>query len=289
MQRFIIGLAKKMLLANAFAGAADLVFSHPPAAWPAGVLWLGIIAYALQLYFDFSGYSDMAIGIGRMLGFRFPENFNYPYISQSIREMWQRWHITLSSWFKDYLYISMGGSRVSPGRVYLNLLIVFIVTGLWHGAAWNFVLWGLANGFFIVIEKLGFSRILDHLPKALRHLYTMLAWLVTLVIFRSPEIPWAGSYLMHMFSFQRGDPALYSYFSFFHLTAEMLFLFITGILFCMPVYKILENRFSQFYRINKTSKVLMNSLSILVYVALFLVSVAFIAADTYNPFIYFRF
>ncbi|MFP4472057.1 MAG: MBOAT family O-acyltransferase [Bacteroidales bacterium] len=289
LQRFIIGLAKKMLIANAFAQVADMVFSHPPAEWPTLVLWMGIIAYALQLYYDFSGYSDMAIGIGRMLGFRFPENFNYPYISQSIREMWQRWHITLSTWFRDYLYISLGGSRVPVARVYLNLVIVFVVTGLWHGAAWNFVLWGLANGVFIVIEKLGFSHILERLPKPARHFYTMFAWIVTLVIFRSPGVSWSGSYLVQMFSFAPGNQSLYSYFSFFHFQPEMILLMALGILFCMPVYGVLECRFNDLRNRSIALLYSVNALQLIFYAALFLASVAYLAADTYNPFIYFRF
>lgn len=289
LQRFIIGLAKKMLIANAFARVADMVFLHQPSEWTAPVLWLGILAYALQLYYDFSGYSDMAIGIGRMLGFRFPENFNYPYISQSIREMWQRWHMTLSMWFKDYLYISLGGSRVPVARVYLNLIIVFVVTGLWHGAAWNFVMWGLANGLFIVVERLGFGRVLMHLPKAIRHGYTMLAWLITLVIFRSPEIPWAGNYMVHMFSVAPGNHALLSYFRFLHLEPEMFLVAVTGVLFCMPLYKYFEEWFNRLRDNSQLAMITVNIFAILFYAALFITSVSYIAADTYNPFIYFRF
>jgi len=289
LKRFIIGLAKKMLVANAFARVADLIFTHQPSEWSAGVLWFGIIAYALQLYYDFSGYSDMAIGIGRMLGFKFPENFNYPYISQSIREMWQRWHITLSLWFRDYLYISLGGSRVSLSRMYINLVIVFVVTGLWHGAAWNFLFWGLANGVFIVIEKLGFSSVLKRLPKPVRHFYTMTAWLLTLVLFRSPDLHFAGDYLAGMFSAAGGSPERFVYLSILHFNTEILIMLVIGIVFSMPLYPRLEILFKTLQHKNAITFTLVNIFTILFYTALFIVSASYLASDTYNPFIYFRF
>jgi alginate O-acetyltransferase complex protein AlgI len=231
----------------------------------------------------------MAIGIGRMLGFKFPENFNYPYISQSIREMWQRWHITLSMWFRDYLYISLGGSRVSVPRVYFNLVFVFVITGLWHGAAWNFVLWGLANGVFILVERLGFSAVLRRLPKIVRHIYTMLAWLITLVIFRSPDISWGGNYLLGMFSPASGNQAMFSYFSFFHFQPETLLLTIAGILFCMPVYALMEDKLNKFRNTGLVPMIAVSVFHVLFYAVLLLTSVSYLAADTYNPFIYFRF
>lgn len=289
LQRFIIGFGKKMLIANSFALVADQIFSYQPGEWPAVALWIGIIAYALQLYYDFSGYSDMAIGIGRMLGFKFPENFIYPYISQSIREMWQRWHVTLSTWFKDYLYISLGGSRVPLPRVYLNLLIVFVVTGLWHGAAWPFVFWGLANGFFIVIERLGFGKILKRSPKVWRHIYTLLAWIITLVIFRSPDLCFAGEYFTGMFSAAAGNPERFAYLSVLHFNRELLFMVFAGILFSMPVYPRIEAWLSTLRDKNAFTLTAVNVFAILFYAALFIVAISYLASDTYNPFIYFRF
>ena len=153
VRRFIIGLAKKVLVANVVAGPADRIFAMPVAELSAGHAWLGLTCYTLQIYFDFSGYSDMAIGLGRMFGFRFPENFRWPYIADSVQEFWRRWHISLSTWFRDYLYIPLGGNRVSPARRYVNLVTVFFLCGLWHGASWNFVIWGLWHGTFLVIER----------------------------------------------------------------------------------------------------------------------------------------
>ncbi len=158
VRRFVIGLAKKVLIANVVAGPADKIFSLPAAELSAAHAWLGIVCYTLQIYFDFSGYSDMAIGLGRMFGFRFPENFRWPYVATSVTAFWRRWHISLSTWFRDYLYIPLGGNRVSPARRYFNLITVFFLCGLWHGASWNFVIWGLWHGAFLVIERLVPSR-----------------------------------------------------------------------------------------------------------------------------------
>ena len=155
MERMILGLGKKMILASAFGEKADLIFAIPSAQLTPDLAWLGAILYTLEIYFDFSGYSDMAIGISKMLGFTIPENFNYPYAATSIREFWRRWHITLSHWFRDYLYLPLGGNRLSPGRVYFNLLSVFFLCGLWHGASWNFIVWGLFHGAFLILERLG--------------------------------------------------------------------------------------------------------------------------------------
>ncbi|MGD8338870.1 MAG: MBOAT family protein, partial [Desulfobacterales bacterium] len=188
IERFVVGLGKKVLIANQVAIIADQVFSFPYETLTPGVAWLGVLCYTLQIYFDFSGYSDMAIGIGRMFGFHFLENFNYPYISRSIREFWRRWHISLSSWFRDYLYIPLGGNHRGPLRTYLNLLIVFFLCGLWHGASWNFVIWGLLHGLFLVIERLGFEKILNRWWSPLRYLYVMLVVCTGWVFFRAENL-----------------------------------------------------------------------------------------------------
>ena len=169
VERFIIGLAKKVLIANTFASIADGIFSQQLSDLSTLYAWIGAIAYSIQIYFDFSGYSDMAIGLGKMLGFDFLENFNYPYVARSIREFWRRWHISLSTWFRDYVYISLGGNRKSNYRTYLNLFIVFFVTGLWHGSSWNFVVWGLFHGMFLAIERLYLGKILKTLWRPLQH------------------------------------------------------------------------------------------------------------------------
>ena len=179
IQFFVIGLGQKVLIANTVATSADAIFALPPTQLTAADAWLGIICYTLQIYYDFGGYSNMAIGLGLLIGFTYPLNFNYPYISTSMTEFWRRWHISLSSWFRDYLYFPLGGNRISPKRTYLNLWIVFLLCGLWHGAAWNFIVWGAAHGCFLVIERTGFSRVLERMPSLFRHVYVVLAVMVT--------------------------------------------------------------------------------------------------------------
>src|SRR5439155_13667571 len=174
VRRFVIGLGKKVLIANAVAGAADKIFGTPITELDASHAWLGVGCYTLQIYFDFSGYSDMAIGLGRMFGFRFPENFRWPYIADTVQDFWRRWHMSLSSWFRDYLYVPLGGSRVSPARMYRNLVTVFFLCGLWHGASWNFVIWGLFHGSFLVVERVGLASAVKRLWAPLRHAYLLL-------------------------------------------------------------------------------------------------------------------
>ena len=198
IQRFIMGLGKKVLIANTLAMAADQVFAIPAAQLTTGLAWLGITCYTLQIYFDFSGYSDMAIGLGRMFGFEILENFNYPYISSSIREFWRRWHISLTNWFRDYLYIPLGGNRGTPARTYLNLLTVFFLCGLWHGASWTFVVWGLYHGAFLILERLKFGKLLNSAWSPVRHLYTILVFMVGWVFFRSDTLPYALEFLKAM-------------------------------------------------------------------------------------------
>lgn len=203
--RFLFGLGKKMLLANAMGEIADGIFAQAPETMAASLAWVGALAYTLQIYFDFSAYSDMAIGLGRMFGFHFLENFNYPYISRSVTEFWRRWHISLSSWFRDYVYIPLGGSRCSGARTVLNLTVVWLLTGLWHGASWNFVLWG---GWFLVLllgEKFLWGGGLKRLPSLLGWLYAMLAAIFGWVLFRSSGLGYAAAYLGAMLG--RGGPA----------------------------------------------------------------------------------
>ncbi len=195
VRRFVIGLGKKVLIANVVAGVADQAFAAAPGDLSAPVAWLGIVCYALQIYFDFSGYSDMAIGLGLLLGFRFPSNFLSPYRSASVTETWPRWHISLSSWFRDYLYIPLGGNRFGRGRTYLNLLLVFLLCGLWHGASWSFVVWGLYHGAFLVIERVGPGAVIARAPAPLRHGYVLLVVLVGWVFFRAPDATHALEYL----------------------------------------------------------------------------------------------
>ena len=288
-ERFIIGLAKKMLLANTFASVADTVFKANFDTYSAITAWLGIVAYALQIYFDFSGYSDMAIGLGKMVGFDFKENFNYPYTARSVQDFWRRWHISLSSWFRDYVYIPLGGNRGSKLRTYLNLFIVFFVTGLWHGASWSFIVWGLYHGLFLSIERAGLNNWLKRIWTPFAHAYTLLVVLIGWVFFRATDLIGAVLYLKKMAGLSTVQQVTLpvSYF----LNPELIVTLVSGIVFSTPAFLLLR-------RINqRTERAYTNSLTpyllSTVYVAglfgLFIVSVIYLAADTYNPFIYFRF
>jgi alginate O-acetyltransferase complex protein AlgI len=206
-ERFVIGLAKKMLLANALGAIADGAFSVPAERLESALCWLGAAAYAGQIYFDFSGYSDMAVGLGRMFGFEFMENFNYPYIARSVTEFWRRWHISLSSWFRDYLYIPLGGSRAGTPALVRNLLIVWALTGFWHGAQWSFLLWGLWFALLLLAERFAFGGAIARLPRAAAHIYTMLAVTLGWVLFRSADLGYAASYAAAMFGAAPGGPA----------------------------------------------------------------------------------
>jgi alginate O-acetyltransferase complex protein AlgI len=205
--RFVIGLSKKVLIANVLGAEVDKIFTLDALSLGTGQAWTGIIAYAFQIYFDFSGYSDMAIGLALMIGFNFPENFNNPYISQSITEFWRRWHMTLGRFMREYLYIPLGGNRVSTTRLYLNLWIVFFLSGLWHGAAWNFVAWGAFHGFFLVADRLFLLKILEKIGKAPAMIFTFFVSLIGWVLFRSENLSYAMDYLKTMFSFSgNGQP-----------------------------------------------------------------------------------
>lgn len=280
LERFILGLAKKMIIANAFGAIADNIFSTNITDLSTANAWIGIIAYSFQIYYDFSAYSDMAIGLGKMLGFDFLENFNYPYISKSIQEFWRRWHISLSTWFRDYLYIPLGGNRQGPYKTYFNLFVVFFVTGLWHGAAWNFIIWGLFHGLFLIIERLGFNRILKQLWTPFQHLYTLLIVIIGWVLFRADNLKLALIYIKRMFVFSEGDATTNTFIEFFNYNPETIVISIIAVVFSMPVYLYIENNIK-----NKAFAMLRYPLVI----ALLLVCITYIAAGSYNPFIYFRF
>lgn len=279
VKRFIIGLAKKMLIANTLGAIADKIFTQPADTFTPLVAWLGGISYTLQLYYDFSGYSDMAIGLGLIFGFHFMENFNYPYISKSITEFWRRWHISLSTWFKQYLYIPLGGNRISKNRTYINLGIVFLLTGIWHGASWNFVFWGLWNGFFIILEKMtGWHNETDKLSiKILKHLYTIFVFVLGWVMFRADNMTYAWTYLKNMFGLVPVHDITYK--MIYYVDNVEIITLIVGILCAMPIFK------NMVYVENKAVKLAVN----IWLLALFILSAASIAASTYNPFIYFRF
>ncbi|HEV7229966.1 MAG TPA: MBOAT family O-acyltransferase, partial [Bacteroidia bacterium] len=197
-ERFIIGLAKKVLFSNMFALPANEIFATPISGLDASLAWFGAFCYAMHIYCDFSGYSDMALGLGRMFGFHFPENFNFPYLARSIKEFWRRWHISLSTWFRDYVYVPLGGNRKGAARTYMNLMLVFFLTGLWHGASWNFVIWGFLHGFFLILERLFLGKWLERLP-GLNLCYTLFVVLNAWVFFNAKDLHYALNYIRMMY------------------------------------------------------------------------------------------
>ncbi len=284
VKRFIIGLSKKMLIANTMGAIVDKIFIQDPHNFSHLVSWIGAFAYSFQLYFDFSGYSDMAIGLGLIFGFKFMENFNYPYISKSITEFWRRWHISLSTWFKEYVYIPLGGNRKGKLKQLKNLGIVFLLTGIWHGAAWNFVVWGLWHGFFIIIEKVlnikeFESKQHSKCVNALMHTYCILTFVIGWVIFRADNIKYAWDYLMNMFGLLHLKPDQFLYYNAYYVERIEIITFIVAIICASGLFKNILNR--------KTNlgKIVLNIWLII----LFVLSSATIASSTYNPFIYFRF
>jgi alginate O-acetyltransferase complex protein AlgI len=285
VERFIVGLGKKVLIANTLAGPADLIFSIPHDQLTTGVAWFGVLCYSLQIYFDFSGYSDMAIGLGRMFGFRFLENFNYPYVSGSVTEFWHRWHISLSTWFRDYLYIPLGGSRMAPWRVYLNLVTVFFLCGLWHGASWTFVIWGLFHGTFLVLERMGLSALITRWWGPLRHVYVLLVVMVSWVFFRSVTLGEAWGFLGAMVGFATGS-GMEQHLS-LYLDAEKLLVVGAGVLGSAPVGP-LARRWCERAK-SPFSEGMVGLARVATMTAILLVSSMLLAAGTYNPFIYFRF
>ena len=280
LTRFCFGLAKKMLLANAFGRIADELFGLSLSALSAPGAWVGAIAYTLQIYFDFSGYSDMAIGLGRLFGFHFAENFNYPYISRSVTEFWRRWHISLSSWFRDYVYIPLGGSRAGTWRQLRNILIVWALTGLWHGAAWNFVIWGLWYGAILLAEKLLMRRQNPRpLFGGLRWLVTMLIVIVGWVFFRAESLSGALGYLRVMCGFSASGT---NWGQGVYYLLEYWPEFLVGILACMPIKPWLEQWLSP-------DNPLLVWAPKLLALLLFALSYITLITSSFNPFIYFRF
>ena len=277
---FIRGLAKKVLLAN----TSGMIFTEVSGLAKGNIAvmtaWLGAFAYMFQIYFDFSGYSDMAIGLGKMFGFEFNMNFNYPYVSKSITEFWRRWHISLSSRFRDYVYIPLGGNRVSKIKHIRNLLIVWFLTGLWHGAAWNFVAWGLYYGVILIIEKYLLSPVLDRLPDVVRHIYSIVLVVIGWVLFFSSSFGQAADYIRVMFG--AGAHGFADRESMYLLTSNLI-LWLILIFGSTPV---VHFRYEHMLRSKKWNTTIINSV---VYAALFIVCIAYLVTETYNPFLYFRF
>lgn len=276
MIRFGIGMAKKVLIANTLAKPADAIFNGEITGLGALVTWFGAVCYILQLYYDFSGYSDMAIGLAKIFGFELKENFDHPYASDSIQEFWRRWHISLSNWFKEYVYIPLGGSRCGKGRLLRNLLIVFALTGVWHGARLTFVTWGLFNGLLIISERFITGDILKKNPiKILNRIYTLFMVIIGFTVFRSENITRAFDYLREMFSKGNGIYTIFSYFS-----MRVMIALIIGIIAAFPVYEAVQKKLKRPVWENVTA------ITALVLLAL---SMAEIIAGSYNPFLYFQF
>ncbi len=272
--RFMIGFCKKVLIANNVALVADEVFGNTDNS--AATAWIGAIAYTLQILFDFSGYSEMAIGLGKMFGFTFLENFDYPYISKSVSEFWRRWHISLGTWFRDYVYFPLGGSRVKKSRLVFNLFVVWLCTGIWHGANWTFVLWGLLYFVILTLEKLtGFAEKL----KGFGHIYTMFFVIMGWVLFRAENIGKAWEYIKTMFG--AGSAGLFDETALFYLS-NYKFYFIAGMLCCFPIIPFVKKRIN-------TEKAAIKIVSGLFLLTVFILSLTFIIKGSYNPFIYFNF
>ena len=277
VQIFMVGLAKKVLLANNIGMLWDVYKATPVSELTVAGAWLGVLAFAFQIYFDFSGYSDMAIGLGRMLGFEFLKNFDYPYISRSITEFWRRWHISLGTWFREYVYIPLGGNRVGPARLCLNLLIVWGLTGIWHGASWNFLFWGLYFGVLLMLEKVFLRRWLEKLPAAVGHVYTLFLVLVSWAIFAVEDLGQLGGYLSAMFGAAQGGA--YNGEFFYYLSSYLPTLVVLA-LASTPLAAGLWGRLSL-----RKRQVLLP----LLILAGLLLCTAYLVDATYNPFLYFRF
>jgi len=278
--RFSVGLAKKVIIANTMAETADVIFAMSPGGWTSTIAWVGILAYTFQIYFDFAGYSDMAIGLGKMMGFRFPENFESPYTSASITEFWRRWHITLGSFMRDYLYIPLGGSRKSTLLTYRNLFVVFLLSGLWHGASWNFILWGAFHGFFLVTERLiGLSK--TDRARWIRIPLTFFIVVIGWVVFRIEETEKIGLFYRALFDFSGTWPIQV-------FNTKFVVIGLIGLVFSfITLTKIGQHWSVHFFTQAYTNNSLLTYFSIAV--VLFILSSGYLATGAFNPFIYFRF
>jgi alginate O-acetyltransferase complex protein AlgI len=291
-RRFILGLSKKMLVANTLAQAGDAVFKLPTSDLTFALSWLGVACYTLQIYFDFSGYSDMAIGLARLFGIDFRENFDHPYVARSMTDFWRRWHISLSTWFRDYVYIPLGGNRRGPVRLYANLFVVFALCGMWHGASWNFLAWGLFHGGLLAVERVGLGRRLQGLWAPLQHAYTWLAVMVGWVFFRAESIPQATAFLGAMVGLGRGTGVVYH--PSLYIDSLLVLALIAGVVGSMPVLPWLAGvRDRLLASPGGVARSVMRAgfpvANIVVLSFLLLASSLFLATGTYNPFIYFRF
>lgn len=282
IRTFTGGLAKKAIIANSLAVIVDEIFEQPASQNTPAIAWVGIIGYTLQIYFDFSGYSDMAVGLARMFGFQLGQNFNYPYISHSMSELWRRWHISLSSWFRDYVYIPLGGSR--KGNVYFHLFVIFLLTGIWHGASWNYIIWGLYSGFFVILERLVTKKLRwkIKLPGILCNVWTLFCWTMGFVIFRIESLPKIAEYYKSLFGLQKLQNVGYTVGWYLH--RYEIFIFAVAFAAMLPagkkVYDALQKKIPEgifMAAVNMGTLVLLG------------ISIIYVVTGTYNPFIYFQF
>jgi alginate O-acetyltransferase complex protein AlgI len=292
INRFIVGLGKKVLIANVVALPADKIFAIPTDSLPPSLAWFGILCYTLQIYFDFSGYSDMAIGLGHMFGFKFMENFNYPYISRSIQEFWRRWHISLSTWFRDYLYIPLGGNRVGTFKMYRNLVMVFFLCGLWHGASWNFVIWGMFHGLFSVIERFPLGKRLTQGPRLVAHVYTLLVVMVAWVFFRANTLAGALGYLKSMAGLTAGAPV--EWHIGLYLNPKLAIALAVALVGATPIVPWLREQRERLLAEGRPGATWLDTgsqalVSLIVLPAVFILCAMSLASGTHNPFIYFQF
>ncbi len=276
LNRFVFGLSKKLILANTLGSVYAGVQETGSESMSVLTAWVGIICYTLQIYFDFSGYSDMAIGLGGIFGFKFCENFNYPYIADSVTDFWRRWHMSLSSWFRDYVYIPLGGNRCRVPRVILNLMIVWLLTGFWHGASWNFILWGVYYGILLIIEKYLLAGIIKKIPVILKWLVTMICVMVGWVLFSAPDIGEAFNYIAAMFGYAESFVDPYGVF----ILGSNIILILVAAVCAAPVYKLLPRMIGG----KKFSRIKMAVIPLLL-----ILCIIFMISETYNPFLYFRF
>ncbi len=282
LKRFLIGLSQKIILATYLSKIANQVFSTQTSALGGFSAWVGIIFYALQIYFDFAGYSSMAIGIAKMLGFNYKENFNHPYVSDSITDFWRRWHISLSTWFRDYVYFSLGGNRKGKFRMYLGLFLVFVLSGIWHGANGTFFVWGLYHAIFIMLEKTPFmKRFLSKLPKPLKHVYAMLIVLIGWVFFRAPTLSYAFGYLGSMLFIHGASTGLPT------MSIAMTIVFVISVIGSMPIFNRLGALIEQ--KKNNTITNVAYAITWIILIALFALCVPIIFSGSATPFIYTQF
>lgn len=283
--RFLFGLAKKMLLANAMAEIADSIFGAPYTELSVSLAWIGAIAYTFQIYFDFSAYSDMAIGLGRMFGFHFLENFNYPYISKSVTEFWRRWHISLSTWFRDYVYIPLGGNRKGSLKHIFNITVVWFLTGLWHGASWNFILWGMWFCVLLLGEKYIWGKLLERCPRIIRHGSTMFLVIISWVLFRCETLPQVITYIKAMMGMAPdglwNDKSIY-------LLVQYRVIFLISFVAALPVKNWLQNQLLQ-KKENPICQILLSWGPVVCALGLFFLSYMKLQTGSFNPFIYFQF